>query len=680
MIPVPNPRGRTLVPKPGNPNVLSVYQPATDFSDVIGRAVTPSFVPSPSGGVETAAAAPPSGMDEEDNIPGLDPPSAATQGDYYGKRTRGDEEKTRNPNDEGIFIPDALTGTPLDPFDVDALRRYTQRHLAVMHEPVVKFSASVAQKIGKDPEEMLVNGGTLLDPQARSVQALFTTSPLSRASAAASAAVAQAMAQAVVELLKHNPSSVEGEQQQKKVKTEVTSVANDNNNPVNLKAALDPVTHALNGVYERVGVRNVFREAVRDMGRQPEPDADPTAELPATSILRQLAVFLSEAKENEPTARWVWNSLPENSGIAIIRGDVVAAMEDCHAIIRESIPDVQMWHLITGPHVRGPFAEMVAEYINQAPGELQFPNFQSTRGGNVLTGTRISAGKFREERAVQRLRYLKRWFSNVAYGPSEAWTYAQEQPELARKQLAVARVQIVKWLEACQEDVTTLWRQLASQPIAAGQGNDRYAELIEEHTQYRVTLQTAQQQRRVADMNYQKGISDEVGEAELLSRGEVANAARQRVLYAKQDLEFVVTDLQRYANEGLRRRLGVQAEHVYALYNGLSRKDEPTIVAACNELYQALSTIVSSSNSLYPEAEADTTLLLKLLTSVTSLKQAVAAVKDAQRAVVKAEQNMLTFPEANKRELFHKAPAANPGTKALLTSYLNPGAGLYASW
>lgn len=685
MIPV-NKAGRTLVPKPGNPNVMSVYQPATDFSDVIGQVVTPSFRPSPSGGV--------GGMDDDDDIPGLELPSqpplssssssSAKEGDYYGKRTRWEGDNTREPNDEGIFIPDALAGTPNDPFDMDALRRYTQRNLAVMHEPVVKFAASVGQKIGKDPELMLVNGGNLLDPQARNVQALFTTSPLSKASASASASVAQAIAQAVVELLKHNPSSETT--QAKKAKTE-SAEPEEEATPFPLeipnsnmkKEVVNPVEHALTGVYERIGVRNVFREAVRDMGRQPLPDPDPTANLPATSILRQLAVFLSEAKENDSTARWVWNSLPENSGIAIIRNDVVAAMEDCHAMVRKHIPDVQMWHLITGPHVRGPFAEMVAEYINRAPGELQFPNFQSTRGGNVLTGTRISAGKFREEKAVQRLRYLERWFSNVSYGPSEAWTYAQEQPGLARHQLGVARVQIVKWLEACEEDVTALWRQLITQPVAL-QGVDRYSDRIEDHARHRTTLQTAEAHRRVAELNYQKGLSDEVSAAELADRAALANAARQAVSAARQELEFAVTDLQRYANEGLRRRIGIAAEHVYALYNGLRTKDEPVIVSACNELHKAVGAIVSTGSSLYPEAEADTTLLLKLLTSVTSLKQAVVAVKQAQRAVVKAEQTVLTFPEASKWELFHKASAANPAITATLTSYLNPGAGLLASW
>jgi hypothetical protein len=654
--------------------VLNVYEAMGDFADVIAGSVTPSFRPSPSGGVSGV-----SGMDDEDNFPGLSSPKAASMretaaagqkptddGGYYGKRVRNASDTMGQGSDEGIFIPDALTGTPLDPFDMDALRRHTQRQLALMHEPAVKFAASVAQKIGKEPDSMLVNGGTLFDPHAPNVRAMFTSSPLTQA--AASQAVAQAIAQAVVELLQQSGRRTsEGEAVVKMQKMKV-------------ETRMDPINHAIDTVYEHIGVRPAYQQAVRDLGRQPPAAggggaAAPDAGLPVTSILRQVALFLTEVKEDNPAARWVWNSLPENSGIAIIRADVVAAMEDCHAMIREHIPDVQMWHLITGAHVRGQFAKMVAECINEAPGELQFPTYQSTRGPNVLTGSRISAGKFREERAVQRVRYLKRWFSNVSYGPSESWTYIQGQPFVARSRLAEARSNVNKWLELCAKNVNALWNELLR---SAGQVDAAYSDAVKDHAEAKRALAEAEEEKVLADMNYQQGLADGVIEAEREIRADAARDAQTNVSYSRYFLQKAVKEFHNVATGGLRKRLGVEAEEVYGLVTAFSDKDEQAIISSSNALGTVLGDVVTRF-SLYADSDSDTTMLLELLTNVNSLKQAIAAVKDAQKALVKAEKDVVMFPEADKRELFHHVPAPSPSRPALL-SYGTPASGMYASW
>lgn len=327
------------------------------------------------------------------------PPSSGDGGENYGKRVRDENDPRTLPGDEGIFISDAQSGTPLDPFTMEALRRYTQRRLALLSQPMIKFAASVGQKIGKELNGMLEKGGMLIDPSASTLQAMLTSSTASRA------ATVQAMAQAVVELLR-TPGLGPGA---------IPSVVDVKGKGVKEE---DPIQDAMHMIYERIGPRGIFQPGLRGFD-QPET--------PVSSILSQLAVFLAGLKEEDSTARWAWNSLPENAGISVIRSEVVAAMEDCHAMILEYIPDVQMWHLITGPHVRGRFATMVAEYINEAPGELQYPRYQGTRGSDVLTSTRISSGKFREERAIRRVYKSVAWFSNVSYGPSEAWAYAQKQ-------------------------------------------------------------------------------------------------------------------------------------------------------------------------------------------------------------------------------------------------------------
>jgi hypothetical protein len=672
---IPRPgAGQTLVPKAGNPNVLDVYQHHhTDFSDIIAGSVTPSFLPSPSGGVNYG----PTGMDEEDDVPVAivndnNNSSAATGGESYGKRVRtGQDKDLPQPSDQGVFLPDAVMGTPQDPFNMQALQRYTQRYLAMLNQPVIKFAASVGQKVGVKVERMLVNGGALLDPQAPNVKAMFTTSPLTNADAGS--IVAHAIALAVIDLLKEAAAATNGGVGQAGGQSEPIIKLES----VKKEKVDAPIGAALGMVYAHVGVRNVFSEAVRDMGRQPLPDPDPTAGMPVASILRQLAVFLAERNEDNSAARWVWNSLPENLGVAVIRSEVVSAMEDCHAIIREHIPDVQMWHLITGQHVRGQFAKMVAEYMNEAPGELQYPNYQSTRGPNVVTGVRISSGKFREERAVQRVRKITRWFTNVYYGPAEAWTHVQEALPVAKANVVRTRADVVKWLEACEQDIESLWEMLLTPP---GQEADpAYAALLESNNQARDDLKKAQAVKAIAELNWQEGVQQKLNPNEQGGRGEVLDEARADVLDAETTLAGTLRDFHAYATTGLRRRLGITAGHVLELNERFKMRDEEAILMELDALQKALPPIISRV-ALYADTEQDNNLLLRVLNSVTSVRQAIGAVKDAQQTAVRAEQSLVTFPDADKRELFHRPPPM-PDQTGLIPYGTPPGSvGLYASW
>jgi hypothetical protein len=322
---------------------------------------------------------------------------------------------------------------------------------------------------------------------------------------------------------------------------------------------------------------------------------------------------------------------------------------------------------------------MVAEYINEAPGELQFPNYQSTRGPNVLTGSRISAGKFREVRAVQRVRKAKAWFANVSYGPSEAWTYVQEQAPIARVRIVQAREDVVKWLEACQQDVAALWQALLTQRIQGiDPDQDEYSEILTGHYDTRGFLARAEKQKSEADADVVRGVEDGVSENEQSEREHVARVEARRVATERQNLAEAVTSLNRFATGGLRRRLGMSAEYVNALNTALRNKDEEGIIHNSDALFVALTEALNRV-SLYPDSEADSTMLLKVLTAVTAMRQSIGAVKEAQRVLVKVERDLITFPEADKRELFHHAPA--PIDRSWLVPYgANPMVSSYASW
>jgi|WetSurMetagenome_2_1015567.scaffolds.fasta_scaffold00293_27 hypothetical protein len=331
---------------------------------------------------------------------------------------------------------------------------------------------------------------------------------------------------------------------------------------------------------------------------------------------------------------------------------------------------------------------MVAEYINEAPGELQYPNYQSTRGPNVLTGSRISAGKFREERAVQRVRKARAWFANVSYGPSEAWAYAQKVVPQCRQRIVETRSAVQQWLEACNTLVTELWHRLVREsPDAAalyrwGQDRDRYSEIISIHRELRAELADAEANKVAAEDNWKRSRTEGLPADEQANRAAALEMAVVEVDRKKRLVESELRNLGPFIERGLRRRMGIKAEYVHAMYEAFLYKKEDEIIVTLEDAIRVLGDLLKDQVQLYvqPDDQEDTNKLLELLAASTSLKQAIAAIKEAQSALVKAEKDLITFPEADKKELFHHAPVPEDAAYIAYAASGNYMSGLYASW
>ena len=224
-----------------------------------------------------------------------------------------------------------------------------------------------------------------------------------------------------------------------------------------------------------------------------------------------------------------------------------------------------------------------------------------------------------------------------------------------------------------------LWDQVLFQPMDIQLGEiDDYLQIISNHRAKRIRLAEAQKRKAAADESWVRGKTARVPQAQEDALDSARNLANVNLANVEADIEAAVSDLKNYVGIGIRKRLGIAAEHLYVLKEAFRLKEEVAIVDGVDGLVVALTGVLGQVR-LYvlPDDEGDTTSLLELLTTATSLRHSIEAVKYAQSDLVKAEKDLITFPEADKRELFHHVPQTQYTS---VCSYGNPMAGVYASW
>jgi len=168
-------------------------------------------------------------------------------------------------------------------------------------------------------------------------------------------------------------------------------------------------------------------------------DTTPT---PPNPILRDIISMLDYGAEASDLDRWNWNNLPENSGFAIIKQEVVQTIQTAFEDIRRigaSQSEFTLWHLMTSPGVRHHFAMMVGAMLNAVPSELQYPHYQSVRQNGAVTGSRVSSGFWTQVRNANWYKQKKRWFARVVYVTSTRWTDIQKRLPNGRRLLTDLR-------------------------------------------------------------------------------------------------------------------------------------------------------------------------------------------------------------------------------------------------
>lgn len=620
---------QTLRPKAGNPNVLEVFaEEEQAFADVIQAAVTPDYRPP---GVRAVR------RNDDDYINDEEDPSssaaAAATAQPAAKKQRAQLDA------------DALTGTPLDPFNMDALRRYTERQIILLHEPVVEFAATVAYKASVDPKRMLLNdGGDLLDAQAGSVRSML----LAADKTLGEALLLPALVIATAELLKTIPSSV--------VKVEVPPVVQPEEAVVNVppfsspssptvvvklepeKPGSDPVKKVEGRIWELIGPPNPGAGA---------PAAAAAAVSGPQRVLRELADIFAQSRESNSMARWQWNRKPENLSMAIITPALREAMRVAHMQVAATIPGVLMWHLITGAHVRGDFAELVSCHLNRAPGELQYPHYNGTRGGGVITGTRISSGKWSHELASQGIAHQLRWFRSVYYGPAQAWLDLQKRGPEAATALQQAERTLTTALDECRTRVNILWTALISTAPYAG---------------YMV----------IAPNAIQTAIRSLVALQDQLRKTPAPTAQQTK------DVADAKTAFLQAWNRGLPRLLGLESLQVWRLKGVLDTADEDALNATLDSFIQGMSASLEKTRVFRDDA-LDMSAVYDALEAATAFRTAIGQLALARKVRVETLKDLRAFPEEDKVELFRR-PDSSAAAAANVEAFGWPEDGRYRDY
>lgn len=508
---------------------------------------------------------------------------------------------------------DAYHGTPFDPFNMDALRRHMERRIALHAEPVVQFAAAVAGKLGRSPNAMLYNGGgPLLDASAVTLHDLL----LHGEATLGKALVIPALVYAATDLLsasKNKPSPLSPEK-------------GTNNGDGDSETGATP---------PEIEIKPVKTEGQKTEGKKIMNALIATAyarigpgignDRPAT-LLQQLADVVAKSQEDDSAARWYWNRSAENLSMAVLDPALVEAMKIAHAKIEEMHPSgVLMWHLITGSHVRGDFAELVACSLRRSPGELQYPNYQSTRGPNVITGVRLSSGRWDHQVAAHGVQHQLRFFRDIYYGPSKAWADLQRREPDVKQAVQRAETGLQTALRDCVKAIDELWEKGLSGAVS--EDGKRFTihayDLIELEKEMRQLPPSEQAAWRVR-----------------------LETARQRVRK-----EF---------RQGLTGILELGAVNVLRLRQVLANREENALPAILAKVMDDLSRGLGKPRVFDRDGE-QIALVADALDAVTAFKTAIAHVTHARKQQVETMKAMRTFPEEDKVELFHRKPAHGQG-------------------
>jgi hypothetical protein len=158
-------------------------------------------------------------------------------------------------------------------------------------------------------------------------------------------------------------------------------------------------------------------------GRQVGPNNNNNNNPLLDEMIRVMTHYNQHSSEN--VDRWAWNNMPENVGMALVRPEVIGAIEGAHQDIGGS-RRFKLWHLMTSPGVRHYFAEMIAGALNATPSEIQYPHYtRNVRDNGAVNGARVSSGFWTHARSAKMYQKGIRIFQSVSYGPSSKWVETQ---------------------------------------------------------------------------------------------------------------------------------------------------------------------------------------------------------------------------------------------------------------
>lgn len=563
---------------------------------------------------------------------------------------------SKNPKESvHVFLHDWFTGTPYDKFDFGAMKRHLVRKAEMLADPVIKFVANVAPQCGTSLERLLVSNAVY--EGANNMRELVQKSALNQE------LLSVLLALVLNEMLgggggrggggssvvinaseKEQQDNDEGElvplSQEPFVKEEKTMTKEEPTNtteaminvcmwdevsrahtmlkrhadghPLPCQTSLhdvDPFDPPSSASPDLIGVDG-FRSLVQG---PPLPGHNP--------IFADLMSILDYSLRAPNIARWNWNNLPENVGMALVKPEVVAMIEATYEEIR-AIGPVQskftLAHLMTSPRIRQKFAMMVAAAINIVPSELQYPNAAPVRGNGSISDRRITMGAMKEFRETLVYQSNRRYFQHVAYAESSAWKDAN------------ATVKDLEHnLESMRARMWTLIRDLKTK-LGVDNDNARIAKdnlahslgLLDTGTEYYKAVLTAYRVMRVFEQARTRR-DNAVAKLTALSINDVGYGAKKASL--ESEIQAAVTELE-YAKVHLGVVRGVISDQGRANVWKKHFGSRLSVVVVPFLSHQALDTDYNGVQVQVPE---NVGLLNTPQIDMTKVESAVAALVDA---------------------------------------------------
>jgi hypothetical protein len=401
------------VPREDNPNLMDVYEVPTDggVDDNLIRASLTAPPSRPPPQPRVAQKHQNIGFQTRTNVANMEDGADPSMMPSANKRATGgipsladddpDElaslHKRAKEDGEMVFgyrLYDWQNGTPLDDVSFDAIKRHLHRLALHTIDPVVTFVAGVALSSGSGVDNFFANGNRKpsINLTARSMSELVHTSPFE------AQFLLPLLALTVLQLFGKAAQSAPTEVKTGKV--ELTgggkggggtgvpgSPANSNNNSFDIdlvtpkkEVKTEPAINVK--IASDASPLDVIRKAQHLIGNQVQWDQHHSPLEPigintgALDRLRgareferrarlnllaqeqltpydELRLLFEEMNDNSPflhSQRWYWNSLPENSGMSLVKPEVRKAIYDTFEDIRalsEGHRQFKLWHLMT---------------------------------------------------------------------------------------------------------------------------------------------------------------------------------------------------------------------------------------------------------------------------------------------------------------------------------------------
>ncbi len=401
--------------------------------------------------------------------------------------------------------------------DFEAAKRHLEAKARMLSDPVVQFVSGIAVKTGSSLQNMLVNPSLpLVNVKASSIDELIGGSRMSREYLLVLLAQVLVEQQKTIFLLSmpspakrqkgddadDEPVDDEDEMMLPVVTPQkpsapfapsAPSVAPAKEELVVVKdepVIKNTVDAAVQLIDRAIDAHTVFSDGQYELIGVPPPQQNPAP--PGIFRIRGgggggggggpvtdgLSALLKEVAASSDVAAWAWNQMPENSGLALIKPEVLSiiqmAYEDIRAISAHHAT-FKLWHLITGPRVRQHFSMMIAGMLNAAPSELQYPHYQrSVRDNGAVTGSRVSTGIMTTIRSAALYKEKLLWFKSVGYQESAQWKALRERQAAgtAQAELVIARNTLDRCEAELVRQMNAFWASL--DPVTRERTGDLY--------------------------------------------------------------------------------------------------------------------------------------------------------------------------------------------------------------